>query len=143
MFIGDFLMNPFARGVATIFMLHRFTATGSGPGHSVTLLTEQLAHLRRQRYRLIGLPELLAELAEAGRPLPPTVAFTVDDGYADFATLAAPVFAEFDCPVTVFLATGFLDGELWLWWDRVRCSFKRALRRTCSLTLDGETLHYR
>jgi peptidoglycan/xylan/chitin deacetylase (PgdA/CDA1 family) len=30
------------------------------------------------------------------------------------------VFARYDCPVTVFLITGFLDGGTWMWWDRVR-----------------------
>jgi len=59
--------------------------------------------------------------ARAGRPPEPrTVSFTVDDGYADFAEVGAPIFARYDCPVTVFLITGFVDGGHWMWWDRVR-----------------------
>lgn len=136
-------MKPLAHGVATIFMLHRFSESGERRGHPITLLRRQLAHLRRRRYRLIALPDLLTELGEPGRALPPTVAFTVDDGYEDFVRLAAPVFAEFDCPVTAFLATGFVDGKLWLWWDRVRYSFTVAQSRACRLTLGGHVLSYR
>jgi peptidoglycan/xylan/chitin deacetylase (PgdA/CDA1 family) len=136
-------MQPFASGVASVLMLHRFTETAAERGHQVSLLREQLATLRRKRYRLIPLSQLLVELDEPGRRLPPTVIFTVDDGYADFAALAAPVFAEFDCPVTVFLVTGFVDGADWLWWDRVRCAFERGKRKTCVVAAGGETLSYR
>lgn len=136
-------MRPLASGVASVLMLHRFTESAVGRGHPVSLLREQLAALRRERYRLLSLSELFAELDEPGRPLPPTVVFTVDDGYADFASLAAPVFTEFDCPVTVFLVTGFLDGADWLWWDRVRCAFERGKRKSCVVTAGGETVSYR
>lgn len=141
MFAGHSLMHPLANGVATIFTLHRFRETSSGPGHPVSVLRQQLAHLRGTRYRIISLTQLLDELSEHQR-LPPTVVFTVDDGYADFARVGAPIFAEFDCPVTVFLATGFIDGSLWLWWDRVRCAFERSPRRTLNLTLDSSPLSY-
>lgn len=136
-------MQPLASGVASVLMLHRFTESAATRGHPVALLREQLATLRRKRYRLISLSQLFSELDEPGRPLPPTVVFTVDDGYADFASLAAPVFAEFDCPVTVFLVTGFVDGADWLWWDRVRCSFERGKRKACVVAANGETLSYR
>ena len=114
--------------VAPIFTLHRFRDAEAGNGgHDPRILRANLAWLRANNFSLLSLTELLDRLAE-GAPLKRTIAFTVDDGYADFARVAAPVFAEFDCPVTVFVTTGFLDGHQWFWWDRVAVALT-ALRR--------------
>ncbi len=106
-------------GVAPILMFHRFrdAEVGNG-GHDPQALRVHLAWLRAQKFSLLSVTELLDRLAE-GAPIRRAIAFTVDDGYADFGRVAAPIFAEFDCPVTVFLPTGFLDGQVWLWWDKV------------------------
>jgi peptidoglycan/xylan/chitin deacetylase (PgdA/CDA1 family) len=107
------------RDVAPIFMCHRFRDDELGNfGHDPEALRANLAWLRANKCSLLSLPELLDRLAE-GAPLNRAVAFTVDDGYGDFARVAAPLFAEFDCPVTVFLTTGFLDGKQWMWWDKL------------------------
>jgi peptidoglycan/xylan/chitin deacetylase (PgdA/CDA1 family) len=107
------------RDVAPIFMLHRFRDVEAGnAGHDPEVLRTNLSWLRSHKFSVLSLTELLDRLAE-GAPMSRTVAFTVDDGYADFARVAAPVFSEFDCPVTVFLTSGFLDGRQWTWWDKV------------------------
>jgi peptidoglycan/xylan/chitin deacetylase (PgdA/CDA1 family) len=51
--------------------------------------------------------------------VPPAIAFTVDDGYGDVATLAQPVFEEFDCPFTVFVVPEVVDGNRCFWWDQL------------------------
>ena len=128
--------RPFQRGAATIFMLHRFADSEYGnSGHSVEALRANLSFLRRHGYRLIGLTDLLTQLEENCWPNEPAVLFTVDDGYGDFARVAAPVFAEFDCPVTVFITTGFVDGGFWMWWDRVRWAFTETTRTSVELQL--------
>jgi peptidoglycan/xylan/chitin deacetylase (PgdA/CDA1 family) len=114
--------------IAPIFMLHRFRDEEVGnSGHDPQLLRDNLSWLRSNNCWLLSLTDLLDRLA-AGAPLKRAIAFTVDDGYADFARIAAPIFAEFDCPVTVFLTTGFVDGHQWMWWDRVAVALA-ALRR--------------
>jgi peptidoglycan/xylan/chitin deacetylase (PgdA/CDA1 family) len=119
-------------GAAPILMFHRFRDAEVGNrGHDPQALRAHLAWLRARKFSLLPLTELLDRLAE-GTPIKRAIAFTVDDGYADFARVAAPVFAEFDCPVTVFLPTGFLDGQLWLWWDRVALALT-ALRREAEI----------
>jgi peptidoglycan/xylan/chitin deacetylase (PgdA/CDA1 family) len=106
-------------GWATVFMLHRFCCEDSNfQGHSPDALRQFLGWLRRHRYEIVDVGSLQRRLLD-GAPLARTVAFTLDDGYVDQAALAAGVFAEFDAPSTTFLATGFLDGEMWCWWDRV------------------------
>jgi peptidoglycan/xylan/chitin deacetylase (PgdA/CDA1 family) len=109
-------------------MLHRLRDVEAGNvGHDPQALRNNLSWLRSNNCSLLSVTELLDRLAE-GAPLKRAVAFTVDDGYADFARIAAPIFAEFDCPVTVFLTTGFVDGHQWMWWDKVSVALK-ALRR--------------
>jgi peptidoglycan/xylan/chitin deacetylase (PgdA/CDA1 family) len=64
------------------------------------------------------------------------VAFTLDDGYADQAEVAAPIFAEFECPATIFVTTGFLDGALWFWWDQITYAFDASARERIVVELD-------
>jgi peptidoglycan/xylan/chitin deacetylase (PgdA/CDA1 family) len=97
--------------------------------------------MRRERFALLSLDEVVARLEE-GRPLERAVAFTIDDGYADHAEVAAPLFAEFDCPVTTFVVTGFLDGKLWLWWNRIETAFALARRRSVEVPLGGAVVRY-
>lgn len=108
----------------SIFTLHRFAVPDLGiEGHDPVELATTLAGLRRERIPVLSLGSVVEALQDR-TPLPRRAAvFTVDDGYFDFAEIGAPVFARFDCPVTVFLVTGFLDGSCWLWWDKVRHLF--------------------
>lgn len=128
-------------GHATICFLHRFSEDEDGSGaFPIPVLRSHLEWLRANRYRLVSLGALLEELQE-GRPiLPRTVVFTIDDGFADFHRLASPVFAEFDCPATVFLVTGFIDDRAWLWWNRIECGFARASHQVWRLAAEGTAL---
>jgi len=104
---------------ATILMLHRFSMPELGVfGHDPAQLRRNLAHLRKLRCRFMPILDLFQSLL-AGEPLKKAIAFTIDDGYFDHAEIAAPIFAEFDCPVTTFLVAGFCSGEDWFWWDKL------------------------
>lgn len=135
------LVAPLARllrGRATIFMLHRFASPEIGcAGHDPGFVRTVLAWLRRERYQLLPLDVVFARLAGEGPPLERAVAFTLDDGYLDQAAVAGPLFAEFDCPATTFVATGFLDGEGWFWWDKLEHVLRHTKRREASLSLEG------
>jgi len=100
-----------------IFMLHRMNsgkhsiAGGIQPDH----LRRCLQYLVDKHYSLISLEQLVTAL-RTGQPLPPkAVAFTMDDGFADQAKFATPIFEEFNCPLTFFVITGMLDQALWPW----------------------------
>ena len=105
-------------------------------------MARNLEWLRRRRYRLVSLMDLIDQVRNRLAPSPRTVAFTVDDGYADFAEVAAPVFARYDCPVTVFLITGFLDGGFWLWWDRVRYAVEHSRHTALSFDFPDSSVRY-
>jgi peptidoglycan/xylan/chitin deacetylase (PgdA/CDA1 family) len=112
-------------------------------GHDPALLANNLEYLRRRRYSLMSAMELIRHLDE-GIPLRENaLVFTIDDGYADFAAAGAPVFAAYDCPVTVFLVTDFVSGRLWNWFDRLTWAFRNSARRDVKLDFGGESVHWR
>ena len=114
------LVRPLVRGADTILTLHRFAdAAGGVRGQDIAALRSDLAYLRKNRYDLVGVSEIVTRFVDRVSGSRSAIAFTVDDGYYDWFQHAAPVFAEFDCPVTVFVTTGFVDGTLWNWWDKV------------------------
>ena len=117
------------RHCATVFMLHRFEDTDRGiEGCDLSHLRRALTYLGRNKYEFVSLTDLIRRLAGDGPEPAGAVAFTIDDGYIDQATIAAPVFAEFDCPVTTFVSSGFLDGKLWFWWDQIEYVFANCRR---------------
>jgi peptidoglycan/xylan/chitin deacetylase (PgdA/CDA1 family) len=135
--VVDFL-RPLRPRAATVFCFHRFADPGLGnDGHDLAALRRNLAFLRRHRLHVVPLADLVATLEAGEEPRPGTVVLTIDDGYVDFATAAAPIFAEFDCPTTVFLVSGFLDGTLWLWWDRIEYMFVETTRTSVAMEIDG------
>jgi len=132
------------RRCATVFMLHRFQDAERGiAGCDVSHLRRALAYLVKNNYEFVSLTDLFDRLAGKGPQPSGAVAFTIDDGYIDQATIAAPVFAEFDCPVTTFVSTGFLDGKLWFWWDQIEHVFEHATRRSVQVRMGDRLLDYR
>jgi peptidoglycan/xylan/chitin deacetylase (PgdA/CDA1 family) len=122
--------------IGVIFMLHRFadpTLDYEAP-QNVDALREMLKYLRRQRFDLVSLATLI-ERAEAGTPLKGAIAFTIDDGYRDHATIGAQLFAEFDCPATTFITTGFVDRKVWFWWDKIEYVFRHTTRRSLAVAI--------
>lgn len=139
---ADRPLRPLMRSRATIFMLHRFTDPGLGiEGTDPAALRRGLAWLRKAKYPLLPLHELFRGLASGTVP-DRAVAFTIDDGYLDQATVAAPIFAEFDAPVTTFLTSGYLDRTLWFWWDRIEYAFDHTARKNAAVELGGAPLTY-
>ena len=136
------LFRPLVRGAVPIFMLHRFVDRDLGSeGLEPRVLRAQLEYLRKNKFDLVPVSALTCD-ATPPRTSRPAVAFTVDDGYADFASVAAPVFAEFDCPVTVFVVTGTMDDNAWLWWDRVAHAFARTPRSSLRVEIAGRSTAY-
>lgn len=132
------LAAPLGRTRATILMAHRFADAERGtPGLDPALLRASLELLRRHRFHIVPLEQLVRQLREGERLAPRTVAFTIDDGYADYARVAAPIFAAYDCPVTVFVTTGFIDGAVWNWWDQVAYAIARTTRSSFEVEVAG------
>jgi peptidoglycan/xylan/chitin deacetylase (PgdA/CDA1 family) len=132
------LTGPLTRDVVPVFTMHRF-ATSRGPDpdqRDPETLRRRLEEVSHLGFVPIALHDAIKRLA-AGERVERAVVFTVDDGYADFATLGAPVFASAGCPVTVFVVTGFLDGTMWLWWDQLEFVMEHTALRVVELETDG------
>lgn len=118
------LIRATKRGQCRILMYHRFNGDSS-------LLAKQCEHLLKH-YR----PVTLSEIASAVRSrttLPANgITITVDDGYADFA-LAFPVFKSYGLPVTLYVVSGFANGDLWIWTNQVEFLIKHTRQRQLSV----------
>jgi peptidoglycan/xylan/chitin deacetylase (PgdA/CDA1 family) len=123
-------------------MLHRFRSdAGTTEGHEPELLRDTLRFLRSTNAELVSLDAMVQRLGSPGGfagPKRPLVAFTIDDGYQDFADVAMPIFHEFDCHATVFVVPGVVDGETWFWWDQIEFILRRSARPSLALEIDGE-----
>ncbi len=138
--LGRRMAGPFV----PVFLLHR----SEQPEHRISgvqpaYLRRCLDWLARHRYRHLALAQL-AETLRNGEPLPQrAVVFCMDDGYADQAQVLAPLFLEYDSPVTCFLITDLLDRRDWPWDDKVAWLINHTGVSRISLEVGGEALLYR
>jgi len=87
--------------------------------HDPVFLEETLIWLKQNGYKFISLNDLI-NMRDGKIPIQQKcVVFTLDDGYLDQAMIAAPIFKKYNCPVTIFLISGFLDGTVWPWDDQI------------------------
>jgi len=100
-----------------IFMLHRITEyrNSDDSGINADHLRQCLQYLKKNGYTFISLEQLILAINEGKRLPPKPVCFTMDDGYIDQAQIAAPIFLEYECPVTFFIITGILGQATWPW----------------------------
>ena len=137
------LFGSLTQDFVAVFTLHRMQDIANNIyGHSPEFLRSTLQYLRREGYNLVSLNDLHQRLQGEGPVLRKAVAFTMDDGFIDQATVAAPIFMEFDCPVTIFLITDFIDRKLWPWDDRVSHIFLTSRKPRFSLLIGDKHIEY-
>jgi peptidoglycan/xylan/chitin deacetylase (PgdA/CDA1 family) len=111
-----------------------FAATARESLPSLLVSTDTL----RRQLQLVGRRNDIVSLSEARRILsePPArrrrrdvVTITLDDGYADNAEHALPIFAALKVPATVFVPTGYVGTERRLPHDRLFAALTDLKRR--------------
>src|SRR5690349_17297353 len=124
------------RHKALILTYHRFSEDGHDGTTSARALAEQLEYLS-DHYQLVNLTTLINHL-ESEYPLPAGLAaITIDDGYRDAYDVALPVLRRYDAPATLFAVTRFVDGDDWLWTDKV----EYALLHSKAVRFEGAINH--
>ncbi|NTV52796.1 MAG: polysaccharide deacetylase family protein [Candidatus Firestonebacteria bacterium] len=96
-----------------VLCYHRFGNYGPQDPYFVSTeeLTRQFEILRNEGFTPITVSALLEGWA-GKRALPPKpLLITIDDGYADFAHTALPIFKKFEFPATLFVYTHFIDSQ--------------------------------
>ena len=101
-------------------MLHRtYPDNTLGKSQTPSYLRQCLTYLKNNGYTFVSVAEILQSAINNSTLPDKSIAFTIDDGFDDQATLAAPVFIEFNCPVTIFLITDFINGKIWPWFSKI------------------------
>ena len=118
---------------ATILMYHSIAAEADAPWIdpcnrlSPETFRRQMDFLARHRH-VVSMDDLASAVRD-GVPLPRgSVAITIDDGYRDALTVAAPILAECGLPATLYLATGYVSRMENQWIDQLYSTFAA---RTC------------
>lgn len=105
-------------GVPKILMYHRFSEVKQPGFTSRQSFEDQLQYLK-QHHSVLTLNDIVSARLEH-MPIPKNaVLLTVDDGFLDFYSIAFPLLRQYQLPATLFVTTGFINGDLWLWPDKV------------------------
>lgn len=97
------------RGGGVVLLYHRVgRASSLAVDLPSALFAAQIDELAAEG-RLASLGSLLDTVAKPAAPAVDPVALTFDDGTADFADIAMPVLARAGAPVTLYVATDFVD----------------------------------
>ncbi len=139
--VMSFALRALGRSGSCVFMLHRFATEESQAGRLRSSDVRALLQwIRRRKYRTLDVADLIAEVIEGRGRGQPAIAFTIDDGYHDQAEVGIPLFLEYDCPVTTFLTTGFLDRLHWMWYDQIKVLLHAAEAQVLEFDLPGGRL---
>ena len=130
--------SVFGRGIP-IFMVHRIAEegqeiTGTTPDH----LRNCLQYLTENGYTFVSLEEVIHSLGNRATLPEKAVVFTMDDGFSDQGRIAAPIFLEYDCPLTFFVITGLVDQSLWPWDAQVSWIIDNTSKHQLSVNIDNE-----
>ena len=106
------------RHTPKVIMYHRFGDVEINGKTSLEMLDTQLRQLR-SNFNLFSLSKMV-ELKNNEELPAHSVAVTIDDGYRDFFDYAYPLFRKYSIPATLFITSGFINGELSLWPDRIK-----------------------
>lgn len=133
-------------GEATILTFHGLCENSGDPGildwslHLPVEVFRSVCSLLAADYRVISLADLI-EAQSKNQTLPDnSVVITFDDGYASNHELAYPILKRFDLHATVFVTTGFLDGEDPLWFQRVDLALGRTRKELLDWPINGKVV---
>jgi peptidoglycan/xylan/chitin deacetylase (PgdA/CDA1 family) len=113
------LTKELTRKYPRVLMYHRFSSTIKYRFTSKAYFEKQIAYISRQ-YNPLTLSQLIDLKYFHNEKMPDnSIVITVDDGYLDFYDVAFPILKKYNVPATLYVTSGFIDGRLWLWPDKI------------------------
>ncbi len=136
------LCRRLTRDHVRVLMYHRF-APGAGDAQRLGAqhFGRQLAYIARH-HRVWSVDQHLDSYAGSQKVIGSPVVLTVDDGYQDFNEIALPLLTRHDVAAALFVVTGFISGEFWFWWDKLRYMLEITPQKTCDIELHGKSYRY-
>lgn len=101
-----------------ILMYHRIIEKEFITGITPAELDQQLSYVAKH-FNVVPMNQLIADLHN-NRVKPYTLAITFDDGHHDFFSNAWPILKKYNLPATLYITTGFVSGDCWLWPDALK-----------------------
>lgn len=117
-----------------ILMYHRISRDGACGTISIDQFEEQMKVVKRY-FNPLSIENLM-KYQDKGIVPKYAVSITFDDGYHDFSDYAFPILERFEIPATLFVTTGFINGEMMLWPDQIRYAIENCKDRK-KLTIQG------
>ncbi len=108
--------------VVPIIMYHHVRDSITTESDSVSLyyFKKQMEFLKKYKYKVIGLEELVEGIKQ-GKSFPrKSVVLTFDDGFRDNYDNAFPVLKQYQFPVTMFVVISFLEHSGFLTWEQIK-----------------------
>ena len=104
-------------------MYHRF-GESNYPSTNISLkrFKEHIKELKKEKYTVLPLLEIISRLKE-GKALPDyTVAITMDDAFLSIYTNAWPILKRENLPFTLFVSTDYVDYNYskYMSWEQIR-----------------------
>lgn len=93
-----------------------------------------------QRFRVIGIRDLIEGVLDEGRASEPLAMITFDDGYRDNFTGAFPILRSAGVPAAFFIPTGFVGTNQVPWWDEIAWMVRHTTKKSIEIPFTGTRL---
>lgn len=138
---GGHLTRWLTNASPRILMYHRFSSAQESRKIDSKLFELQV-RLLKKHFHIVSMSDV-GRMLTAGQDIPNnTAVITIDDGYSDFFQYAYPILKRYSLPATLYVTTGFVDREVWLWPDRIEYILNSTKRRQFAIDLDEHTENY-
>lgn len=124
------------RRQSRILMYHRIIDHPLIPAITPAQFEQHLQYLSRH-FNVIPINELL-ERRNSDTLADNSISITFDDGHYDFYENAWPLLKKYSLPATLYVTTGFIDRECWLWPDLIKYILSQTKHR--EILYQGENL---
>lgn len=140
------LVRALSKCKGVIFTLHRVVpgAPADFSPNAIlqvtpTFLRTAIRKTRAAGFDIVSMSEAVSRI-EADAQCRPFAVFTFDDGYRDNLVHALPVLREEQCPFTLYVPTGLVDGVGQVWWQALEDMI--ASRNAVSVRMGGESAYF-